>query len=79
MKGENLQTWVMLGGGLACLGTFTFLLERRLRKTFVDVETTAFDRASQDLALASYYEGGKRPHRKNADDLMLGSGRALAQ
>ena len=25
-----------------------------------------------------YYEGGTRLHRKNADDLMLGSGRALA-
>ena len=77
-KMESLSTWVMLGGACACMATFTYLMERRLRKTFVDIEVTAFDRAAQDLALESYYSGGKRPHRRNADDLMLGSGRALA-
>jgi len=74
-----LTTAVVTAASAACIGFLTLAAERRLRKTFVDVEETAMDRAAQDMALQSYYEGGKRPHRRNADDLMLGSGRALAQ
>lgn len=76
---KTLPLWAVIGGACACMGLATYLVERRMRKVLVDVEVTAFDRAAQDLALQSYYSGGTRPHRKNADDLMIGSGRALAQ
>jgi len=66
----------------AATGAVWALLRRELRST-VDraierAKEDAADCAAQDLALQSYYEGGTRLHRKNADDLMLGSGRALA-
>lgn len=61
----------------------TLLLERRLkgavRDAVAELSDDAAARAAQDRALASYYSGGPRPHRQNADDLMIGSGRALAQ
>jgi len=58
------------------------ILGRRLRKIVADavkqVEQDANERLAQELALQSYYSGGTRLHRRNADDLMLGSGKAIA-
>ena len=58
------------------------ILGRRLQKIVADavkqVEQDANERLAQELALQSYYSGGTRLHRRNADDLMLGSGKAIA-
>ena len=69
---------VGLAAGLVGAGVAAFVAHRTLKGALEQAMDTASDRALQDMALQSYYEGGIRPHRRNADDLMLGSGRALA-
>ena len=68
--------------GAAAFGAVAAWLRREVRNAVRDaVERTrdaVVEETAHDLALQSYYEGGPRMHRKNADDLMIASGRALA-